>query len=98
MRITYHASRIIPVQCDWQPYLMKVPRNTPTDATSSHGLPLSSSMTPQLMKKANSKNTMMARANFIGADSSESASPRKQFNKLVAIHFEVWSSAVSDLR
>ena len=46
---------------------MNVPRNTPTDASSSHGLPLSNSKMPQLMKKANNANVTTASVNFIGA-------------------------------
>jgi len=53
------------------PYLMKVPRNAPMAAISSHGRPLSSSMMPQLIKKANKTKTSMAAANFIGHYSSE---------------------------
>ena len=52
-------------QCDKQPNLMNVPRKTPTDAINSHGEPCIIRMTPQLMKKANSRNVRMARTNFI---------------------------------
>jgi len=44
---------------------MNVPRNAPTDASSIHGEPLSSSMTPQAMKKANATKVRMANVNFM---------------------------------
>ena len=44
---------------------MNVPRKTPTDASNSHGEPCIIRMTPQLMKKANTRNVRMARTNFI---------------------------------
>ncbi len=56
---------------------MNVPRKIPTDASNNHGLPLSNSMMPQLMKKANSANVRMAKANFIGADYNSSSAARK---------------------
>jgi len=46
---------------------MNVPRNTPSDASNSHGLPLSISMMPQPMKKANAPNVTMASKNFMSA-------------------------------
>lgn len=55
-------------QCERQPNLMKVPTNTPSDASKTHGLPCIIKMTPQLMKKVNSKKTRMAAKNFIGAN------------------------------
>ena len=53
------------IQCVWQPYFVNVPRKISIAQISSHGAPRNISSTPQLMKKANSANTSIARANFI---------------------------------
>jgi len=65
-----HPATLPEFQCERQPYLMNVPRNTPTDAISSQGDPCIIRTTPQLMKKANNRNTRMAATNFIAADCS----------------------------
>ena len=64
-------------QCDWQPYLTNVPKNMPSVAIKSHGLPLSNSMMPQPMKKANNVKAAMASVNFIGRNFINSPVPCK---------------------
>lgn len=49
---------------------MNVPRKTPTDAINNHGEPCIIKIIPQLMKKANTRNVRMARANFIAGHCS----------------------------
>jgi len=44
---------------------MNVPRKMPVEASSTHGEPCSISRIPQLIKKANSTNTAVAKANFM---------------------------------